>query len=279
MTGYAALAHYRYHRGWAGHDLLRDAARTSFDFSNGRSPDLLSGAFYDKLDAITPHQFSGTATLVAPLIEGLLGVHADARNRALSIEPHLPAEWNEVTVEALRSGRDRINVHIQRGRGRYTIALRRRGSAAPLFVRLGPALPLGATVARVRINDADVPVHVEESAHDIHAVVELQLKDEAEIDIEYSGGMEISAPPDALETGNQATALRVLDFRRDGDTFVILVEGVPTASYLLGLRVESRVRSVSGAQIAEQTGDRLQLRIRFGPGDTPFLRKEIRIAT
>ena len=43
MTGFTALANYRYHRAWEGYELLRDIARTTFDFARGRNPELMSG--------------------------------------------------------------------------------------------------------------------------------------------------------------------------------------------------------------------------------------------
>ncbi|MEJ2215405.1 MAG: GH116 family glycosyl hydrolase, partial [Gemmatimonadota bacterium] len=46
MTGFTALANYRTHRAWAGYALVRDIARTTYDFARGRNPELMSGAFY-----------------------------------------------------------------------------------------------------------------------------------------------------------------------------------------------------------------------------------------
>ncbi len=278
-TGFAALAHYRYHRGWAGYDLVRDLARTTLDFARGRAPDVLSGAFYTVLEPAMPRQFSATPMLVAPVVNGLFGVQVDARNRALSVEPHLPAEWTAATLSQVRVGRERVRVDIRRERGRYVMTLRRNGSAAPLFVRLAPALPLGTRVERVRVNDSDAPIQVEETEHDVHAVVELILAAEAEVEIEYSGGLEVYAPPEPLEVGDRPDALKVLDFRREGSDFVVLVEGLPATSYTLELRVESRVRTVVGADLLEHAEDRMQLRVRFSAGVTPFARREIRIRT
>ncbi len=278
-TGFAALAHYRYHRGWAGFDLVRDVARSSFDFARGRTPELLSGAFYDVPDSALPQQFSGTAMYVYPLVKGLLGVQADAPNRALQLEPHLPAEWNSLEVNNIRVGPHRVSMSIRRGGGKYEISLRRTGPATPLFVRLSPALPLGARVERAQVNDRDVAIHVEETAHDVHAQVELSLSSAAEVEIEYNGGLEVGTVPETLHIGDGSTALKVLDFKQDGRDYVILVEGVPTATYTLGLRAETRVRSVLGADLIEQANQRVVLRLRVGAGTTQFVRREIRLKT
>lgn len=277
VTGFAALAHYRYHRGWAGHDLVRDVARATFDFARGRTPELLSGAFYDVLDTAVPQQFFATSMLVTPLIKGLLGLEADAPNRALSIEPHLPADWSTVAVNEFRVGRERIHFTIRKSVGRYGLNLRRTTPGAALFVRISPALPLGARVARVRVDDRDVPLQVEQSAHDVHPIVELSLESSAEVEIEYDGGMEVVTPTEPLDVGDRSTALKVLDFTQNERDYVVQVEGASGGTYLLGLRAGLRVRSVIGAELVEQSGDRVQLRIKFGTGPALFARSEIRI--
>jgi hypothetical protein len=279
VTGFVAVAHYRYHRSWAGHDLVRDVARATFDFARGRTPKVLSGALYDVLETAGPQQFFATSMLVTPLVRGMIGIEPDAPNRALSIEPHLPAEWNSLDVTNIAVGGHRVSMSIRRGHGKYEISLRRTGPAAPLFVRLAPALPLGARIEGARINDRDVPTHAEETAHDVHAMIELTLSAAAEIEIEYDGGIEVSAPEETLRLGDPSTALRVLDFRRDGRDYVLLVEGTGTNTYSLELRAETRVRSVTGADLVSQANQRVQLRLQTAAATAQVVRREIRIRT
>jgi hypothetical protein len=279
LTASASIAHYRYHRAWSGYDLLRDLADASFDFATGHVPATLSGAFYQLADGSEPTAFSAGTPLVPALLGGLLGLHVDAPNRAISVEPHLPPFWERMSMGPIEAGRDRIHMEIRREAGRYTLTLRRAGSGPTLFVRLAPALPLGARVARVRVNDRDVPVQVEESAHDVHAVVEVQLLTDAEVEIEFQGGMEVVAPETDHRLGAASSGLRVLDFRKEGSDFIALVEGAPAGSHALTLRSDLRVRTVSGAELVQQLGDRVVLRVRFGAAVTPVARREIRIPT
>jgi hypothetical protein len=277
LTGSAATAHYRYHRAWAGYELVRDLVQASFEFAHGQLPETMSGAFYNVTNAARSEPFSATSPLLTALVSGMLGLHIDAPNRALSVEPHVPASWDGMTVNSIRAGRDRIRIEIRKEPGRYALTLRREGNGPALFVRLAPGLPLGARVARVRVNDRDAPIQVEETAHDVHAVVEVQLLTDAEIEIEYQGGLEISTTEPEQQIGAAARALRVLDVRREGSQIIILVEGVPAATYVLGLRSEARLRTVMGAELVQQQADRVWLRVRFGAAMTPVARREIRV--
>lgn len=55
ITGFVSWAQYRYRRPWAGFPLLRALQGLTFDFSLGRHPENLSGAYYQTMDATVPH--------------------------------------------------------------------------------------------------------------------------------------------------------------------------------------------------------------------------------
>lgn len=278
MTGFAALAHYQQHRAWAGFELVRAVARAHFDFSSGRPPELLSGASYRALDSPLPRQFLASAMLVVPVVRGLVGWQPDAPHHAAALEPHLPAEWTAMRVSNLRIGADRIEAAISREAGTYTINLRRLTSGGPIALRIAPALPLGARLERAVVNDADAPVQTEETAHDLHGVVEVQLVRDAQIEFHYTGGVEVITPVERVEVGSLSHELRVLDFRRDGREYVAVVEGLAGSTYTLQLRSEARVRSVGGSDSFEQSDERVTIDITMPEGDG-FVRKRVRIRT
>ena len=276
VTGFAALAHYRYHRGWAGHDLVRDVARTTFDFAPGRNPELMSGAFYRTLDTAVPQQFFATSMLVSPLLRGLLGIELDAPHGAVAIEPHLPAEWDSVRVRGLRVGDQVLEVAIERQSGTYLVNIRRLSGTGRLHARIAPALPLGARLLSARVNGADVPLQTEESAHDVHAVVETDIGDEVRVELEYRGGVELGAPAEDLRVGDASTSLRVLDLRREGGEVVIEMEGVAGREYALQLRMERPPETPRGARL-ERAGDRVTLRFELAGPAGSLARHEVRL--
>lgn len=279
MTGFAALAHYRYHRSWAGFDLVRDIARTTFDFSPGRHPELMSGAYYRTLDTAVPQQFFATSMLVSPLVRGLFGLEADAPHQALAVEPHLPAEWDSASVESVRAGGSTLAVSITRGAGSYVVNLRRTGGSGRLFVRVAPALPLGAQVARVTVNGRDVQLQVEQTAHDVHALAEVELVDEATVEYEYRGGVEVLAPREDVRVGDAPQSLRILDFRREGRDYVVLVEGRAGAAYDVVLRTDLALRGVQNASAVAGRDGFPRLRVEIPAGTAEYARRELRFRT
>ena len=279
MTGFAALAHYRYHRSWAGWDLVRDVARTTFDFAPGRHPELMSGAYYRTLDTAVPQQFFATSMLVSPLVRGLLGLEADAPSGGIALEPHLPAEWDSANLQSFRAGASAIAADIARSESTYTVSLRRTAGTGRLFVRVSPALPLGARVQRVTVNGRDVPLQVEQTAHDVHALAEVELTDEATIEYEYSDGVEVLAQQEDVRVGDSSASLRILDFRREGRDYLVLVEGRTGAAYDVVFRTQHALRNVQGATAAGGRAGFPRLRVRIPAGAAEHGRAEIRFRT
>jgi glycogen debranching enzyme len=280
LTGMTALAHYRAHRAWAGQDLLRDLGRLTFDFARGRTPSALSGAFYELLESAVPQYTAGSAALTLAIVRGLFGVEVDAANSAVALEPHLPAEWNTASISNIRIGGSRLQVSIERREQRLILHVQRTGeTGSPLFVRLSPALPLGARVTRVLVDDRDAPVQLEETRHDVHNVVELNVATAATVELEYSGGIEVVTPTERVDAGDTSEALHVLDVQRLERNYSLMVEGLPGVTYSLALRAGVRVRSVTGAELVEQTAERVQIRFRMAPSNAAYVRREIILRT
>lgn len=249
MTGFVALAHYRYHRAWAGHDLLRDVARTTYDFALGHHPELMSGAFYRTLDTTVPHQFFATSMLVTPLLRGLLGWDADAPAGRLTLSPHLPAEWDSVQVGNVPVGEERLHVQVTRKVGAYRMAVSRsRSTGRPLTVRLSPALPLGAQVDAVVVGESPARAEPEPTSHDLHVPIEAPMVDSVVVEWRYHGGAEVAAPTEDLRVGDPPKGLRVRDLVLERGDYVLDLEGRSGAEYTVRVRAE-QITDVRGATL------------------------------
>ena len=156
--------------------------------------------------------------------------------------------------------------------------VRTGGAAAPVVVTVTPALPLGARVTAVRANGTTLQPALQETPHDTHAAVEINLTDSATITWSYTGGAEILAPREELEIGQPSTSLRILDFRREGATFVAQLEGLAGREYAFSVRSAARPAAVQGAAAAMREGTVWTLRVTI-PGTGPgYRRHEVRFA-
>ncbi|MEP7000248.1 MAG: GH116 family glycosyl hydrolase [bacterium] len=239
VTGFVSLAEYNYHNAGAGLFALEAIARTGFDQSLGRNPEVISGRLYKPLDTAVPQQFFATSMVLTPLIRGLLGIDVDAPRHQVTIAPHLPPDWDSVSVQNVPVGSARLSFDIRRIRGTMTLSLRRTGGdRAPLDVEFAPALPLGSRVGAA--------IETERTPGDVHARLRVRLTDVAELSVAYEGGWSIVPPKMPPAIGARSSAPRVLSERLGADgSYVVALEGLAGRSYPFHIMRPDSVRAIS----------------------------------
>ena len=258
VTGFVSLAEYNYHNASAGFLALEAIARTGFDQSLGRNPELFSGRLYKPLDTAVPQQFFATSMVLTPLIRGLLGIDVDVPRRRMTIAPHLPPDWDSVAVDNVPVGASRVSFVVRQRRETITLSLRRSGEdRAPLEVEFSPALPLGA-----QVSGTGVATH---TAGDVHASVRASLQDAAELSVNYRGGWCIVPPAMPPAIGARSAAPRVLSERLATDgAYVVALEGLAGQSYTFRIsmpdahaarRLETRLTNGGMATIGRVSQD------------------------
>ncbi len=157
VTGWVATAQFRYGNPQAGWQALRAIAGTTFDEARGRNPEVISGRVYKPLDTAVPQQFFATSMILTPLLRGLMGLEVDAPAGTLTIAPWLPPGQDELWLDNLTVGADRLAAHVVAYPERDQIvlllsAVQRGGSARPLLVRFAPT---GGTVVEGVLSATD----------------------------------------------------------------------------------------------------------------------------
>ncbi len=141
FTGWASLAEYRAGHALSGYAHLMQNADQTTTQDLGAVTELLSGAFFQPFGRSTTHQLWSSAMVVTPAMRGLFGIDVDALSHTISIEPHLPADWDTASVERL---------HV--GPSLCTLSYQRQGQSlvAKLATISGPAVRLQTSVKTAR---------------------------------------------------------------------------------------------------------------------------------
>jgi hypothetical protein len=235
VTGFVSLAQYRYHNAHAGFFALQAIARTGFDQSLGRNPEVISGRLYKPLDTAVPHQFFATSMVLTPLLRGLLGIDIDVPRGRVTLAPHLPPGWDSVSVDNVPVGRSTISFTLRRMSGGMTAVVRRRGpDRSPLELVFSPALPLGARGSGGGARTSATP-------GDVHATVSAPITDSSVVEVRYTGGWAIVPPVMPAPIGGRSRAPRVLSERINGTgsaghRYVVALEGLSGRRYAFGIR-------------------------------------------
>lgn len=282
VTGFVGWAAYNYHRPFTGFAALWANARSTFDEARGRNPELMSGAFHRTLDATVPDQFFATSMIPTPLFRGLLGLSADAPRHSLRFMPHLPVDWDSVSVLRYPIGGATLDIQIRRetveggtdtsaANSRLTARFTRHGAGPTLDVQFAPGLPPGSEIIGAEIDGRPAEFTSKLDVDDVHAVMRVKVAEGATVRLDYRSGVGLVPPRPEPAVGASASALRILRYRYDEPSaeYRLQVEGRGGRAYELELvsPVGPPVE-LSGAQLEPAPGDRYRLHLRLeGPPD------------
>jgi hypothetical protein len=124
FTGWAALAEYRGGQPLAGYQMLMENASLTWAQDLGADTELLSGDYFVPFGRSTSHQLWSSAMVIAPALRGLFGIDVDAGSKTVSVDPHLPPEWDHAAIRSLHVGAAVVDLVFTRSRGGLSAELR-----------------------------------------------------------------------------------------------------------------------------------------------------------
>ncbi len=114
FTGWGSLAEYRGNQPLAGQQMLMQNVDLTWAQDPGAVTELLSGDTYVPFGRSTSHQLWSSAMVITPTLRGLFGISLDAATNTITLNPHLPAGWNHLTVRNLHLGATTVSLHFMR---------------------------------------------------------------------------------------------------------------------------------------------------------------------
>ena len=112
FTGWASLAEYRSGHPLSGYAHLMQNAGMTWSQDLGAVTELLSGQYFAPFGRSTTHQLWSSAMVLTPAIRGLFGVSVE--NGTITVDPHLPADWDGAVLHLVPVGADHVDVSFFR---------------------------------------------------------------------------------------------------------------------------------------------------------------------
>jgi glycogen debranching enzyme len=123
FTGWAALAEYRGEQPLAGYQMLMENANLTREQDLGAVTELLSGDVFIPFGRSTSHQLWSSAMVITPTLRGLFGIDLDAQSKTITVNPHLPANWDHAEIKHLRLGSDTADLVFTQTAGEVTVSI------------------------------------------------------------------------------------------------------------------------------------------------------------
>lgn len=235
VTGFLALAQYRYHNPYAAREQLEAIWRTGSLWGLGRNPEVFSGSAYEPLETAVPQQFFATSMVLTPYVRGALGLEADAPRGVLAVAPRLFDRPGGVGVRHVRVGDVVLDVAFTVGDTAFRATVRRVGGRSPLMLRFEPALAPGARVQGVTVGGRAVPFRTASNGRAVLVSFDVPLGEGAEVLVRHSAGWRLELDGTPPERGERSRRIKVLDARVEDGTFVVAFEGRAGARYEIGV--------------------------------------------
>lgn len=249
FTGWVAMAEYRAGQNLAGYQALRRNVDLTWAQDPGSVTEVLSGRFYEPLGRSTTHQLWSSAMVLAPAMRELFGLEPDAPEHALYVHPHLPPEWDGVSIEHVRVGAMDLEV-TERRMGGHLLVAATGVKADVLCLRAEAAIPA-------------VSFDCHEPPATVHRM-ELPLPP-VELNLPVSG-----LPVPGAETGQP----RVIAETYTGTSASVTVEALAGSTVALRLRRNGESAGAPHTSDGVLTGDQLALHMPTGEG---FVQKQITV--
>ena len=274
LNGLLSWAEFRNHRAASGFAHWVQNARLTTVHALGFLPELLSGDFYAPMDTAVPHQLFSSSGVLTPLVKGMLGFYPAVDEKAIRLEPHLPARWNQASVRNLKAGNGSLQLDMSRSPEEASFRIQSSGLAG-FRLEFSPGFEAGAQVKRVLLNGKPVQPNCP-IAEDLHCLLNFPLGGNDEVRFEMVPGLRILEPDAATAPGDPTRQLKLLhvSWDRNLDRYSIEVEGRSGSAYALEVHTPRRPAGVEGASW-KGTGTTGTLTIEFPSGSQEYTRRTI----
>jgi glycogen debranching enzyme len=274
LTSWVATAQFKHHLALQGYNLLMGSVRHTFDNGLGEITEVFSGAQNIWPQEAVAHQGFSSASVVLPLVRGMLGLDGDAVKRKITFAPAVPADWDSVGVGNYHITNQTVNIKYKRGESQVEAKVERKGpNDRDWTFRFEPSLGIGTKILAARVDGQPVPFGQEVSSQTIQPIVETKLGATTKIEIDFEPTVELLPPANDSKTGDGNKGMKIISTKLEGKTLGIVVEGLSGEHYRLGIVHAERLASVEGCSVSGST-----LLIDFPAGKTgEFERKNIKL--
>ena len=251
-TAGVATAFWDSHRPATAFAIWRRLVPWSSLDSLGHMDEVLAGDYYHEQTESVPEQTWSSASFFHAAVRGLLGLQADGVTRQVMFAPHMPANWNALTVRNIRLPQAKIDFTWTRTD--YGSSLEAINSGDPIHLIYSPEIPQGSTLKGARWNGKPIHARMEEHVQDAHATLDVELpRGTSHITMEYSGGVSPVLPQTQPHLGDPSRTMKMIDMKLHGSTYTIDARVDSTQNSNFQLRTDRKILAVHGAMWKENS--------------------------
>jgi hypothetical protein len=215
----------------------------------GHMHELLTGDFYHQQVESVPEQTWSSAALLSSAVKGLLGLERDAQANALKFSPHLPANWDSISVRNVKVSGGKLGMIVTRVRNGLELETENTGTTLDLL--WAPEIPLGAHLSGAELDGKPVHPLIEEHAQDTHATLNIKVSHgKSHCLIRYEGGVLLSVRGADPLVGEPSKEIKITSVAYKQASLVVgadVSREVPGST--IDLRTDQKILKIRGAKL------------------------------
>jgi hypothetical protein len=182
----------------------------------------------------------------------------DAENNTLLLAPHVPPEWDRVTLTNVMIRDSKLDLAFEQNVDSLTVRLKNHGG--PVQLNFQPEIPLGARSVSAIINGRQAPVHLQTNAEDEHANLELNVpQGNSEVIVRYRDGVQVLTRPHTPTLGQQSSGMKLTSISFENGTLKIDVDRIPAEDNKIIVRTRRALRNAERCTVQKLGNDEYEL--------------------
>jgi len=246
--------------------------------SLGHMHETLAGDFYHEELESVPEQTWSSASFFTTAVNGLLGLKIDGVSRRLTFAPHLPPQWNGITLRHVRVNGSDVTLEMTQSADELRLKIENAGEAVAM--QFAPQLPYSAKLRDVQIGSRKVPASLDAHAQDTHALVDFTVPHgSTSVTIGYEGGVAIIPVISQPMVGDPSNAVKFVTWSLHGPTLTIELDHLAANGANFELRTPWKVAEVGGADFQPMAPSRYRFTIKpsASEGSGAFKRSRVTV--
>jgi glycogen debranching enzyme len=242
----SALTFWQMHRPQIAWSIYQSILSWTTLDAPGHIHEVFAGNYFRAQTESVPEQTWSSAGFLDVAVRGLLGIDIHAAQNALLLQPHMPAAWDEMTVDNIRLPKALLGFTLRHDETSVDLDLRNAG--APVAIEFAPEIPLGAKLVAAQCAGTAIEAKLTSSGQDSHASIKFEATQrETHCHLQLTGGVALILPAAAPQIGDVSTGLKLTQLQLHENKLMLDADVHADGLRLLALRTPWTIQSIAGA--------------------------------
>lgn len=256
----SAQMFWQMHRPQVAWSIFRGIVPWSTIDAPGHIHEVFAGNYFRPQTESVPEQTWSSAGLLGAAVHGLLGLDIDGTQNSLNLRPHIPAEWNEVSIDHIRLPHSMLDVTLHHDAHAVNLVVHNTGE--PAAIAFEPEIPLGAEVVDAQCNDMKVATSVVSTGQDTHAQLKLTAASgTSECHLHLSGGVSIMLPAPTAQIGDTSTGMKLTRLSLHAQDLAMDIDAHAQGAHRFQLQTPWKIQSIRGATLKVLSNDLYEIQL------------------